>query len=68
MRLGISSPLRHETPEEWAKNQIELGCKTVVFPVRSDEPEEKIIAYKENADKAGTYHCRSRDMEKCPFP
>ena len=53
MRLGTSSPLMHSSPEEWAENQVKLGCTTVVFPVQSSEPEEKIIAYKEAADKAG---------------
>ncbi len=53
MRLGTSSPLMHASPEEWAANQIRLGCTTVVFPVQSNEPEKKIIAYKEAADKAG---------------
>ena len=31
MRLGTSSPLSHSSPEEWASNQIKLGCSTVVF-------------------------------------
>ncbi len=53
MRLGTSSPLQHETPTQWAQQQIELGCRTVVFPVQSDEPEQKIIAYKEAAEQAG---------------
>ncbi len=53
MRLGTSSPLEHKTPEEWATNQVKLGCTTVVFPVQSNEPEDKIIAYKEAADRAG---------------
>ena len=53
MRLGTSSPLRHETPEEWAQNQVRLGCRTVVFPVQSNEPETKILAYKDAADRAG---------------
>ncbi|MCR4763133.1 MAG: sugar phosphate isomerase/epimerase [Lachnospiraceae bacterium] len=53
MRLGTSSPLQHDTPEEWAKNQAELGCRAVVFPVQSNEPESKIIAYREAAEKAG---------------
>ncbi len=53
MRLGTSSPLKHTSPEDWAENQIRLGCTTVVFPVQSNEPEDKIIAYKEAADKAG---------------
>ena len=53
MKLGISSPLEHSSPEEWAQNQIKLGCSTVVFPVQSNEPEKKIIAYEEAARKAG---------------
>ncbi len=53
MRLGTSSPLNHTTPEEWAANQSKLGCRTVVFPVQSNEPEQKILAYKEAAEKAG---------------
>ncbi|MCR4990485.1 MAG: sugar phosphate isomerase/epimerase [Lachnospiraceae bacterium] len=53
MRLGTSSPLKHDTPEEWAENQVKLGCSAVVFPVSSLEPEQKIIAYKEAARKAG---------------
>jgi sugar phosphate isomerase/epimerase len=53
MRLGTSSPLAHTTPEEWAANQIKLGCAAVVFPVQSNEPEQKILAYKEAAEKAG---------------
>ena len=53
MRLGISSPLRHDSPEEWADNQVKLGCRSVVFPVQSNEPEQKITAYKEAAENAG---------------
>ena len=53
MRLGTSSPLKHNSPEEWAENQVRLGCSTVVFPVQSNESEQKIIAYKEAAEKAG---------------
>lgn len=53
MRLGTSSPLSHESPENWASQQIELGCSTVVFPVQSDEPEQKIDAYKKAAEDAG---------------
>ncbi|WP_026836202.1 sugar phosphate isomerase/epimerase family protein [Eubacterium xylanophilum] len=53
MRLGTSSPLAHSTPEEWAANQVKLGCGAVVFPVQSDEPKEKIVAYKEAAENHG---------------
>ena len=50
MRLGTSSPLKHSTPEEWAENQVKLGCRAVVFPVQSNEPQEKIDAYKKAAE------------------
>ena len=53
MRLGTSSPLKHNSPEEWASNQVKLGCGAVVFPVQSNEPESTIVAYKEAAEKAG---------------
>ncbi len=53
MRLGVSSQLEHSSVEEWASKHVELGCKAVVFPVSCNEPEEKIIAYKEAAEKAG---------------
>lgn len=53
MRLGTSSPLKHNSPQEWIENQIKLGCSTVVFPLSCNDPEQKIIAYKEAADKAG---------------
>ena len=53
MRLGTSSPLKHDSPDQWASNQIKIGCASVVFPVQSNEPEEKIIEYKKAADKAG---------------
>ena len=53
MKLGTSSPLKHGSPEEWADNQVRLGCSAVVFPVQSNEPEKKIIAYKEAADRTG---------------
>lgn len=53
MRLGTSSPLKHKSPQEWAENQVKLGCTTVNFPLNCNDEEKKIIAYKEAADKAG---------------
>ncbi|MCR4585597.1 MAG: sugar phosphate isomerase/epimerase [Lachnospiraceae bacterium] len=53
MRLGTSSPLKHESAAEWAENQKKLGCGAVVFPLSCNDPEQKIIEYKEAADKAG---------------
>ena len=53
MRLGTSSPLNHHSPEEWARNQVKLGCATVNFPLNCNDDEKKIIAYKEAAEKAG---------------
>jgi len=51
MRLGISSSLKHSSPEEWAGKQIALGCRAVVFPVNCRESDAKITAYKEAAEK-----------------
>lgn len=53
MRLGTSSPLKHKSPQEWAENQVKLGCATVNFPLNCNDDEKQIIAYKEAADKAG---------------
>ncbi|MBP5305118.1 MAG: sugar phosphate isomerase/epimerase [Lachnospiraceae bacterium] len=53
MRLGTSSPLAHTSPLEWANNQVKLGCSTVVFPVQSNETQERIDAYKKAANDAG---------------
>ena len=51
MRLGISSPLTHTSAEEWAMQQIMLGCTAVVFPVQSNEDESKILEYKAAAER-----------------
>ena len=53
MRLGTSSPLKHISGEDWAKNQVSLGCSAVVFPLSCNDPEEKIIEYKNAAQKHG---------------
>jgi sugar phosphate isomerase/epimerase len=49
MRLGISSPLKHHSPEEWAQNQKKLGCGCVVFPVDHTAEESVIRAYEKAA-------------------
>ena len=51
--IGLSTPLQHKTPEEWAQKHVALGLKSVVFPVDCNAPEETIQAYKAAADKAG---------------
>lgn len=53
MRFGTSSPLAHETPDQWAENQVKLGCGSVIFPVQSDEPIERIDSYKKAAEDHG---------------
>jgi len=45
MRLGTSSPLMHNSVEEWAKNQVNLGCRALVFPLSANDPEDKIQEY-----------------------
>lgn len=53
MRLGLSSPLKHDSAEEWAERQVGLGCSAVVFPVQSNEPQSRIDEYKSAAEKHG---------------
>ncbi len=53
MKLGTSSPLVYDSGVHWASYQKEQGCRAVVFPVQSNEPEKKIIEYKEAADREG---------------
>ncbi|MBO4927592.1 MAG: sugar phosphate isomerase/epimerase [Clostridiales bacterium] len=49
MRLGTSAPLKHSSAREWAENQVDLGCRAVVFPLSAQDPEEKIDEYLEAA-------------------
>ena len=49
MKLGIASALAHNTPQEWALNQKNLGCKCVVFPVTSADGKEVTDAYAQAA-------------------
>ena len=53
MYLGISSSLKHGSPEEWASKHKALGLESVVFPVNCDDGEDTIMAYKKAADEAG---------------
>ena len=53
MLLGISSSLEHAGPEDWAAKHKSLGLKSVNFPVTISDGEEKGMAYKNAADKAG---------------
>ena len=53
MYLGISSSLRHGSPEEWASKHKALGLEAVVFPVSCDDGEDAVMAYKKAADEAG---------------
>lgn len=49
MRLGVSSALSHESPEHWAKQLKELGCRSVVFPVNCNSGKDVIRLYAEAA-------------------
>ena len=53
MILGISSPLQHSSPREWAARHKALDLGAVVFPVDCQAGEEAIMAYKSAADEAG---------------
>lgn len=45
MRLGLSSPLGHESPKQWAQRHHELGCRAVNFPVDYTCKEELLMEY-----------------------
>ena len=49
MRIGLSSPLAHETPEQWASQMEELGCRAVVFPADYTQPDHVIADYADAA-------------------
>ena len=51
MRLGISSPLTHNSVVEWAEKQVKLGCRSIVFPLNSSSDPELISAYRDEAVK-----------------
>jgi len=53
MILGISSPLSHRTPEEWAARHKALGLEAVVFPVSYLDGEQTVQAYRKAAADAG---------------
>ena len=39
MKLGVSSPLRHDSPEQWALKHKELGLEAINFsPNCEDDP------------------------------
>lgn len=52
MRLGISSSLNQANAKEWAKSMVELGCKSVVFPLNSSASDELISEYTDEAKKS----------------
>ena len=53
MKIGLSSPLQHGSPEEWAGNMKRLGCESVVFPIDSTADAETIARYAAAAGKEG---------------
>lgn len=51
MRLGISSSLGYIPPAKWAEKLVELGCKSIVFPVDCNADEALIDEYVAEAQK-----------------
>lgn len=51
MRLGISSPLEHNNPKEWALKHKALGLGTINFPLSSEDDDALIDAYFNEAKK-----------------
>lgn len=49
MRLGISTGLENKNAADWAKTMVELGLKSVVFPLDSTAPIELVDEYVKEA-------------------
>lgn len=49
MRLGIASSLNHTSPEHWARQLSELGCKSAVFPLNCNSDKALIKEYAQAA-------------------
>lgn len=53
MLLGTSSPLAHNTPQDWAKRHYDLGLRAVNFPLNCDDDPDRIDAYVKAAQNRG---------------
>lgn len=51
MKLGTSSPLRHESPKEWAKRHQALGLEAINFPLTCEDNDALIDEYAKEAKK-----------------
>lgn len=49
MRLGMATPLQHDSPTHWAEQLKAIGCGAVVFPLDYRASEKQIHAYAEAA-------------------
>ncbi|MFV0529324.1 MAG: sugar phosphate isomerase/epimerase family protein [Lachnospiraceae bacterium] len=52
IRLGVSSSLRHSSPQEWARKHQKLGLKAINFPLTYCDEETLISEYVSEAEKA----------------
>ncbi len=53
MLLGVSTSFEHTSPQDWAEKMLEIGGKSVVFPVNYLADEEVIQGYVNAAKQAG---------------
>lgn len=51
MRLGTSSPLKYNSPKEWAMKHKNLGLGTINFPFSYEDDDELIDEYVKEAKK-----------------
>ena len=51
MRIGLSSPLAHETPAQWAEQMQRLCCRCVVFPADQYNPDMPMIIEHLSSDR-----------------
>lgn len=53
MKLGLSSPLSHKSPKDWAQRMVSLGCGAVNFPLNCNCDSSLIKEYAHAAHENG---------------
>lgn len=51
MRLGVSTSFSYTNAENWIQKHVDAGCKTVVFPLNCEAPDETVTSFVQAATK-----------------
>ena len=53
MKLGVSSPLQHDSPAKWARKHKELGLEAINFSPNCEDEPALVDAYVKEAKAQG---------------